>query len=122
MNELLVRPDRFTGRVEDFGYQYLSFENVKLDAGQEHEAETARCELAIVILGGRCSAQSSCGEWRNIGNRAHVFSGKPYTLYLPPATRFHLSTQDGCDLALCYSKAEDQHPPRLVTPDEVQVE
>ena len=122
MNELLVKADRFTGRVEDFGYQYLSFQNVKLSAGQKREADTAGRELAIVVLGGRCSVETSRGEWRDIGNRAHVFSGKPHTLYLPPQTRFHLSTTDGCDLALCYCKAEEQHPPRLVTPEEVQVE
>jgi 5-deoxy-glucuronate isomerase len=121
-SELLVMPDRFTGRMESFGYEYLAFENVKLVAGERYEGETAERELAIVVLGGRCSVESSRGEWRNFGGRAHVFDGKPYTLYLPPHTSFQASTETGCDLALCYSKAEEEHEARLVTPEEVQVE
>jgi 5-deoxy-glucuronate isomerase len=121
-NQLLVTPESFTGRVEDFGYQYLAFENVKLGAHSRHEGQTAQRELAIVVLGGRCSVASSRGEWRDLGKRAHVFDGRPYTLYLPPDTRFHVSTETGCDLAMCYSRAEEEHEGRLVTPEEVQVE
>jgi 5-deoxy-glucuronate isomerase len=119
---LLVGPERFTGRTDDFGYRYLAFENVKLRAAGEYEGETADRELAIVALGGRCSVSSSRGEWRDIGGRANVFDGRPFTLYLPPGTRFRVSSESGCDLALCYAKAEEEHDARLVTPDEVRVE
>ena len=120
--ELLVPPERFTGRMADFGYEYLAFRNLALGAGEGHEEETEERELALVVLGGRCSVQSSRGEWRTIGARAHVFDGRPHTLYLPIDTHFRISTETACDLALCYSKAEEVHEPRLVTPEEVQVE
>jgi 5-deoxy-glucuronate isomerase len=122
MTELLVKPDRFTGRTEDFGYEYLSFENLKLEAGGRREGQTLDRELGLVVLGGRCSVESSQGTWRDLGKRAHVFDGKPYTLYLPPRTRFQISTEAGCDLALCYAQAEEEHDARLVTPEQVQVE
>src|SRR5438309_7083139 len=121
-NQLLVTPERFTGRVEHFGCQYLAFENLKLGADSRDERETAERELAIVMLGGRCSVESSRGNWRDLGARAHVFDGRPYTLYLPPNTRFRVSTETGCDLALCYAKAEEEHEGRLVKPEEVEVE
>lgn len=120
--DLLLTPDRFPGLMTQFGYEYLGFANVKLNANQRHEEETAGRELAIVILGGRCSIASSKGDWRDIGGRAHVFDGRPYTLYLPPHTNFVVSTETGCDLALCYSKSEEEHEPRLVPPDDVRVE
>jgi 5-deoxy-glucuronate isomerase len=122
IKELLVKPDRFTGRVEDFGYEYLAFENLKLGANGQHEAETAQRELALVVLGGRCSVESSRGEWMDFGGRAHVFDGMPYTLYLPPHTQFRVSTRAGCDLGLCFAKAEEEHEARLVTPEQVRVE
>ena len=122
MTQLLVTPERFTGRVEDFGYQYLSFQNVKLAAAERQDADTAARELAIVVLGGRCSIESSRGAWSNLGGRANVFDGRPYTLYLPPHTAFRVSSEGGCDLALCYAKAEGTYEPRLVTPDEIEVE
>lgn len=121
-NALLATPERFTGRTENFGYEYLSFENLKLGAGKHYEGDTAERELAIVMLGGRCSVESAKGEWRNIGGRANVFSGRPYTLYLPLHTPFGITSADGCDVALCYSKAEEEHKPRLVGPEEVGVE
>jgi 5-deoxy-glucuronate isomerase len=120
--DLLVRPAQFLGQTADFGYEYLAFTNVKLAAGERYEEETAGRELALVVLSGKCSVESSRGEWRNIGQRAHVFDGRPHTLYLPPQTDFVISTDTCCDVALCYAKAEEKHPPRLVPPEEVGVE
>ena len=122
MKELLVKPERFTGRTEDFGYNFLEFENVRLHPAARREADTAKRELAIVLLGGRCTVESARGSWRDIGGRTHVFDGKPYTLYLPPRTRFQVSTETGCDLAFCFAKSEEEHEARLVRPEEVTVE
>ena len=33
MNELLIRAETFTNRIESFGYEYLSFQARKLAAG-----------------------------------------------------------------------------------------
>ena len=54
MSNLLVRSGKFRDRVEDFGYEYLSFETRKLEAGQKLSGETVNRELAIVVLGGIC--------------------------------------------------------------------
>ena len=122
MNDLLVKSSGLAGRDGIAGFEYLAFENLKLGAEGRYEGETAGRELAVVVLGGRCSVSSSRGEWRDFGGRAHVFDGKPYTLYLPLQTRFEVTAHAGCDLALCYARAEEPHPPRLVLPDEVRVE
>jgi 5-deoxy-glucuronate isomerase len=119
---LLVKPGRFTGRTENFGYEYLSFENVRLGVEEDHEAATTGCELAIVVFGGRLSVDSSRGAWRNIGERAHVFDGRPYALYLPRDTSFRIRAETPCDMALCYAEAEEVHAPRLIAPGEVRVE
>jgi 5-deoxy-glucuronate isomerase len=58
----------------------------------------------------------------SFGERADVFSGLPYTLYLPIETSFKLTAETDCDLAFCYSKAEVHHPAALVTPADVRVE
>ena len=122
MTDLLVRPETFRNRIENFGYEYLSFETRKLAQGRRYEAETGGNELAIVVLGGVCSVQSSRGEWRRIGGRKSVFEGLPYTLYLSLKTSFTVMADSDCDLAFCYSRAEEEHPARLVTPDQVSIE
>ncbi len=122
MSDLLVRPEVFRNKIENFDYEYLSFETRKLAPGKKYNAETADTELAIVMLGGVCSVKSSRGEWESIGGRATVFDGLPYTLYLPVHTTFTITAVSDCDLALCYSRAEEEHPAYLVTPDQVAIE
>ena len=65
---------------------------------------------------------SSAGDFPSAGGRADVFSGLPHTLYLPIDTRFTLTASSPCDLAFCYSLAEERHPAALVTPADVRVE
>lgn len=122
MSQLLVRPDVFRNRTEDFGCEFLSFENRKLAPGEIYLGDTAARELAIVVLGGVCSVSSSRGEWMGVGQRATVFDGLPYTLYLPINTAFTVTSDHGCDLAFCYAKAEEEYPARLVTPAHVGIE
>jgi 5-deoxy-glucuronate isomerase len=122
MSDLLVRPEVFRDRIEDFGYEYLAFETRKLAQGETYKGETGKREVAIVVLGGVCSVKSSRGEWLKIGKRATVFDGLPYTLYLPINSTFEITGENDCDLALCYSRAEEEFPAQLVTPDEVGIE
>lgn len=118
---LLVHPDDGS-RPQTFGFEYLSFKVQKLAAEERVEDDTADRELGLVVLGGRCSVESSRGAWANIGRRPNVFAGMPYALYLPRETRFAITTQTGCDVAWCYCRAEQEHPPRLVTPADIEVE
>jgi 5-deoxy-glucuronate isomerase len=122
MADLLVRPDAFHNRIENFGYEYLSFEARKLSQGQSFDGETGANELALVVLGGVCSVKSARGDWPRIGGRKSVFDGLPHTLYLPLKTSFTVTAESDCDLAFCYARAEEEHPARLVTPDQVTIE
>ena len=122
MSELLIRPEKFRNRTEDFGYEFLSFATRKLEAGQEFRSETAGRELAIVALSGVFSVTSSRGEWLGVGQRETVFGGLPYTLYLPIKTTFTVRADSACDLAFCYCKADEEYPARLVTPAHVGIE
>lgn len=118
--QLLVSAEDGHEISEDF--EFLSFRNIRLSQGEAFDAETGERELAIVVLGGRCSVASSRGTWRDIGGRPNVFSGMPYALYLPISTAFSITTETKCDLALCYSKATESHEVQLVTPNDVEVE
>lgn len=109
-------------KTEEAGFKYLSFQVCRLAPGENYSGETSENELGMVVLGGRLSVSSSEGRWDEIGGRANVFSGMPYALYLPPRSRFTVSARTPCDLAFCYSAAEEIHPARLVTPAEVEVE
>ncbi len=122
MRDLLVHPENFTGRAESFGFEYLSFQIANLKAGQSFSGETGASELGLVLLGGVCTVESSHGQWPRIGERENVFAGLPYALYLPISARFQITGLSNCEVALCYSRAEEIHPARLITPDDVEIE
>ncbi|MGO9274076.1 MAG: 5-deoxy-glucuronate isomerase [Terriglobia bacterium] len=119
--QLLVRPPD-SHRPESYGFQFLSFRTQRLTPQGRLEENTGDRELGIVLLGGKCSVESSRGSWTNIGRRPNVFAGMPYALYLPISTHFTVSTETECDLAFCYCRAEQYFPARLVTPADVDVE
>jgi 5-deoxy-glucuronate isomerase len=118
---LLVRPG--TGpQAETYGFDFLSFVNRKLTPGERLKGDTADRELGLVLLGGKCSVLSSRGEWKSIGRRPNVFAGMPYALYLPVLTDYTITAETECDLAFCFCRAEEEHPPALITPEDIEVE
>ena len=107
---------------ESTGFEYLTMRVRKLGSGEKFSSETEAAELGIVILGGRCSVESTAGSWSNLGARAHVFDGMPTAIYLPIQTEFTLHAETDCEVALCFSRAEETFPARLIKPEDVEVE
>ncbi|OGO52105.1 MAG: 5-deoxy-glucuronate isomerase [Chloroflexi bacterium RBG_16_68_14] len=105
------------------GWELLNLEVRRLAGGEAWEHETAECEAALVLLGGRCAVTSNRGEWPGIGRRAHVFDGMPYALYLPRRTAFTLTAlTDRLEVAYCWVPTDQDHPARLVTPADCDIE
>jgi 5-deoxy-glucuronate isomerase len=125
---LLVRPQAATGEYvrvtpDTAGWELLNFAARRMRAGERWEVETDDSEIALVILGGTCSVRSNRGDWERIGQRRNVFSGMPFTLYLPRRTTFTLEAQtDDFDVACGWCATDQDHPPQLVRPEQVTVE
>jgi 5-deoxy-glucuronate isomerase len=77
INKLLIPPERFANRIDDFGFEFIAFENRKMAAGQTFCARTGTRELGLVLLGGICSVDSSAGAFSSFGKRPNVFAGLP---------------------------------------------
>ena len=107
---------------ESIDYQYLTLSVRRMLRGEKFQSETAATELGLVLLGGRCSVESTAGSWSDIGSRTNVFDGLPTAVYLPIETAFTVSADTDCELAFCFSRAEESFPGRLVTPDDIEVE
>ncbi len=107
---------------EQADWDTIHFQAVRLAAGEHWTFATRQNELALVILGGRISVQTNRGEWRGLGERAHVFAGPPYALYLPLETEALITAETGCEFALAWVAADRIYPPCLVTPASVAVE
>ncbi|MBV6449885.1 MAG: 5-deoxy-glucuronate isomerase [Anaerolineales bacterium] len=104
-------------------WEHLSFAARQLNRGKTWDFETQENELALVVLGGVCEITSNVGKWTDVGRRPNVFNGMPYTLYLPPRTRFTVEAKsEQLDIAYGWCAAEAAHPARLVKPPEVEIE
>jgi 5-deoxy-glucuronate isomerase len=127
-SQLLVLPDFNRSEYiqvtpESAGWDFLHFAARKMYQNEQWSFDTGESELALVVLGGVCEVSSDRGVWHDIGRRPDVFRGMPYTLYLPRHTRFIMTaSSDQVDIACGWCLAEDNHPPRLVTPSDVQIE
>ena len=69
-----------------FGYEYLSFNTRKLEAGPEIQRRNSQPRTGHRGAGRGLFGTSSRGEWHGIGQRETVFDGLPYTVYLPIRT------------------------------------
>jgi 5-deoxy-glucuronate isomerase len=118
---LLIRAND-AGEMDTPGFEFLRFRVSKLAAGESRHENTGVRELGIVVLGGKCSVETSRETWKGIGKRSGVFDGLPYAVYLPISTDYTVTADTDCELAFCYCLAERAFPARLVTPADVEVE
>lgn len=110
-----ITPDRA-------GWDLLHFVARRMHTGQTWHHSTKEHEFALVVLGGVCGVRSSRGDWPRVGRRPGVFRGMPHALYLPRRTEFELEATEELDLAYAWVLTAEDHPARLITPEQVSVE
>jgi 5-deoxy-glucuronate isomerase len=103
---------------EQAGWEWMSFSVRRLLPNESYTTTTANDEAAFVILGGKCRADWGSGELE-IGERTDVFSGFPYTVYLPSQNRIAFTATTVCEIAECRVPSTAKLEPRLIRPDNV---
>lgn len=104
------------------GWDTIHFQVRRLAGANKWHFSTQGFELALVILSGTLTVESSAGHWPGIGERQHVFAGLPYALYLPIRTDLAISAITNCEFAVAWAATNQEFPAKLVTPAEVEVE
>ena len=104
--------------VGEYGMNLTSFGLIKLAAGTSYRGDTGGFEVALVVLGGKCSAKGDGFEFAEVGGRKNPFDGAPHTLYLPRKTKYELTATTDIEIAYNASPASrDTAKPTLITPD-----
>ena len=122
---LLFRPGHFPDdpglllniTPERAGWELISFQVRRLDAGKQWDFSTADDELALVTLSGSYTVSSNFGSWDRVGSRANVFEGIAHTLYLPRGTTGTISAVSCGEFAIARVPARSNHAPFLTTPE-----
>jgi 5-deoxy-glucuronate isomerase len=102
-------------------WRYLSFRVERLSDGEQVSRETGDEEVALVPLSGSCAVESGDERWE-LGGRASVFDGMPWALYLPRESDYTVVAMGDVEVAVCGALADKRLEPRLVRPDEVEIE
>jgi 5-deoxy-glucuronate isomerase len=110
-------------KIGESSLKLLEFGMVHLGAGKKEVIDTVESEMALIILGGRCSIKSDDFEWKNIGARRDVFGGAAYSVFVPRRKRFEISTKDHekVKIAVFKSPTDEDSEPFLVKPSDVLI-
>ena len=102
---------------ESAGWSHLFF-GVR---GKSFSADTGEGEIALVVLGGRCSVEAEGERWE-LGSRENVFGGMPWALYLPRETAYSVTGLGPFEVAICGALCDRRREPALIRPDDVEIE
>lgn len=120
-----VTPDG-SGRVlqvtpESAGWTYVGLVVEQIAAGASWDYSAGQDEICIVPLRGSAEIKSDLGEW-TVSRPGTMFDGKPTCLYLPVGSSFTATSAHGAELAITSARATDGFPPKLIEPDDIDVE
>jgi 5-deoxy-glucuronate isomerase len=122
MSELLLRDGEWDlVDPASASWRYLSFRVDKLLGDNHVSRTTTNEEIAFIPLSGSVVVQSDGMTWE-FGGRASVFDGMPSALYLPRDSHYTLSAVDDAEVAIAGAVAEESFEPRLVEPEDVDIE
>lgn len=125
-SNLLLRPrqsaDGLVHRVTpgSAGWTYVGFEARDLKQGARHAAETGKTEACIVLLSGKARVTAKNFDSGVIGERANVFDGLPWSVYLPAGDAYAIDAATDCEIAICTAPAAGKLPARVIGPAEVE--
>jgi 5-deoxy-glucuronate isomerase len=105
---------------ESAGWRYVGFETRSLNEGAKAKLETDGKEVCVVVLSGKARVTANGFESGVIGERATVFDGLPWSVYLPPHTAASIESATDCELALCSAPASGGLKAHVIKPADVR--
>jgi 5-deoxy-glucuronate isomerase len=106
---------------ESAGWEFIGLTVHRIHAGTPLSIESGGSEFAIVLLSGACSVVHD-GKRIDLGPRRNVFDDLPWAVYLPVGTSCSVDVSIDTEVAICRSRAFVEHPAKLITPDDVEIE
>lgn len=109
--------------AQQAGWDLLNMAARRLTPGARWAGQTGDHEYVHVILGGHCHIRTSQGDYLNMGERADVFGGLPFALYLSRGVAFEIEAlSDAFEVASCWVPTDQDHPARLITPADCSID
>ncbi len=121
----LIRPNReatitIDVTPESAGWDYLSYQVLKLAAGESYTYQTSTNEVALTLLSG--SGTLRVGDQSFEVARQGVFVELGPVLYVPPGHEVTVTADSNFEFAIGGAPAEGKYPVRLFLPEEIKAE
>jgi len=129
MSDLLIKPQTGSDPVhnitpESANWEHVGFAVHDLGAGQTLDGAGTDQELCLVLLSGAAEFSAGDQDFGRVDGRASVFDRTPpHALYVPRQTSWSVTAAADTELAVCRAPGlTDDHPARLITPDQMPLE
>jgi 5-deoxy-glucuronate isomerase len=104
----------------DGDLKLTAFGIITLKKGDTYSADSCANEVALIVLGGTCSISGTGFEFTGVGERKDVFSGKPYTVYIPCGNSYAVTAETDVEIAWATSPSSLKTPAYVITPGQVR--
>jgi 5-deoxy-glucuronate isomerase len=98
----------------------LDFNLLKLAAGEKHSSNSGGREILAVILGGKATFEINGQRFEKVGGRPNVFSGKPYSVYIPAGAEYSIQAESAVEIGLPSAPSDETNiQPYVINPTQV---
>lgn len=99
--------------------QLLDFNLLALKDGDSFTGSSDDREILAVILGGKAKFTVAGKEFGVLGERPDVFSGKPYSVYIPAGSDYAIEAQGEVEIALASAPSDEEIEPYVIDPSQI---
>jgi 5-deoxy-glucuronate isomerase len=127
MPKLLVKPRRNSGKVMSVTplsakWKYVGHDVWHLAPGKKAQGTEARRETCIVFTSGKADVVVDGKSFGIVGERMTPFDGKPWSVYVPPKSRWSVTAATDCVINICTAPAKKGTSAFVIAPDTLSIE
>jgi len=97
----------------------LDFGLLVLNDGESYTGTTGDREFCAVLLGGKGTFIVNGHKLANVGGRPNVFSGKPYSVYIPCQSSYTITAHGRLEVGLTSAPSDLETDPYVIPPERV---
>ena len=127
MSKLLVKPKKKQGRVinvtpKSAKWKYVGFEVWKTPEGKTAKGYEEKRETCLVFISGKGKVTVGGKDFGVIGERMSPFEGKPWSVYVPPKSKWKVEATTDLVIGVCSAPAKGKLEAQILAPDTLSQE
>jgi 5-deoxy-glucuronate isomerase len=126
MSKLLIKPKKKTGKIVEVTpksakWKYVGHDVWKLAPGKMAKGLEAKRETCIVFASGKGRVSIDGKDYGLMGERNSVFEGKPWSVYIPPKTKWQVRAENDLVINVCTAPAIGKYPVKVIKPEDQEI-